>query len=419
MPPRPTTPPPDGRPPRLTAWDAVVAAAATAAAAYVPLSVLPGFVDPAESVAVEWALTAVFGVDAALQVRRALRAPAGRRPWPTVAADVVAALPGFLAGVPGLLLLRLAKLARVAAGMRTVGRHHVGAVSRLRLVWFGYWLAVTVHLVACGFLGLGGVPPDADADRYLDALYWSTTTLTTVGYGDLLPQTPLQKLYAIGVMLLGVGLYAFLVGNIASLISNLDPLRVAHLEQRERLDAFARYRSLPLPLRRRIQAYHDHLWERRLVADEDALLAGLPPALRDDVALHLRRDLVEGVPLFEGASDAFLREVALQMRSFVALPGDVVVRAGGPGREMFVIARGAVEVLDAEGRPIRQLHAGDFFGEVALVQDGPRTATVRALAASDLYVLDRDMYDRVAEAYPDVAAALAEAARQRSGEGTA
>jgi len=133
------------------------------------------------------------------------------------------------------------------------------------------------------------------------------------------------------------------------------------------------------------------------------------------VALHLRRDLVEGVPLFEGASDAFLREVALQMRSVMALPGDVIVRAGQPGREMYVLSRGTVEVLGADGAVLRELRDGDFFGEVALVHDGERTATVRAVTVVDLYVLDRAMYDRVATAYPEVADALALAARQRAG----
>ena len=401
-----------GRPLAAGAWDALVVAAATAAAVYVPLSILPGFVDPAQSGGVEWVLTALFTVDIGVQARRR------RRPTRLgLAADVVAALPLIAFGPPALLAARLFKLVRVATAMRAFSRRHVGWSSRLRLAYFGYWLALTIHLVACGFVWLGGIPPGPDEPaRYLDAVYWATTTLTTVGYGDVLPETAPQKLYAIVVMLMGVGLYAFLIGNIASLITNLDPLRVAHLEQRERLDAFVRYREIPPALRRRIQAYSDHVWEERLVLDEEEILSRLPPSLRQDVALHLRRDLVEGVPLFHGASDAFLRDVALQMHALIVLPGDVVVRAGQPGREMYVLSRGTVEVLGADGHAIRRLSDGDFFGEIALVHDAPRSATVRAVTVCDLYVIDREAYERVARDYPDVASSLEAAATDRLDE---
>lgn len=398
------------------AWDALMAVVATLAAVYVPLSVLDGFVDPARAVSVEWVLTALFAADAVVHARRLSSFSAGRRAGArlVVAADVVAALPLFVFGVPLLLLGRLLKLVRVVSGMRALSRRHVGWASRLRLAYLAYGLALTVHLVACGFLALDGVPADQpDAYRYLDAVYWCGETLTTVGYGDLLPRTPLQKLYAVGVMFLGIGIYGFIIGNVASLLSNLDPLRSAHLQQRERLDAFMRYREIPADLRHRVQDYHDHLWDRRMVIDESAVLTELPPGLRAEVALHLRRDLVEGVPLFAGASEAFLRDVALQMRSLMALPGDVVVRQGQPGREMYVIARGTAQAVGADGAVLREMGPGDFFGEVALVTDARRTATVRAVTAADLYVLDRATYERVAEDYPDLASALADAARQR------
>ena len=389
-------------------WDLAVAAVATAAAVYVPLAVLPGFVEP--SAAVEWGLTAVFGLDAVVQARRLREAPrrGARR---TLVATGLAAVPAFLVGVQALWLLRLLALARVADAVRTLGRRDAGSASRLRLATLAYGLALTVHLVTCGFVRLGGVPPGPDADRYLGAAYWSVSTLTTVGYGDVLPQTPLQKLYAIGVMLLGVGVYATLIGNVASLVSRADPLRAAHAQQRERRDAFMRYRALPVPLRRRVQAYHDYLWDRGLAGSEAEVLGDLPPGLRDEVALALRRDLVRGVPLFEGASDAFRRDVTLQMRPIAALAGDTLVRAGESGREMYVLSRGAAEVLGPDGEVLRTLTAGDVFGELALLHDAPRTATVRALVTSDLYVLERDAYERVARAHPELAVAL----RRRAG----
>lgn len=397
-------------------WDALVAVATTAAVAVVPIVVFPGF-EFTEAEGFEWLLTAVFGTDAGVQARRLRRAAPSRRRGAAVgvALDVLAAVPTFALGLaPPFLLLRLLKLHRVAGLMRAYTRRHAGQASRLRLIYFAYWLAVVVHLVACGFVQLGGVAADgSDAARYLDALYWCVSTLTTVGFGDIVPRTPVQKLYAIGVMFLGVGVYAFLIGNIASLLTTLDPLRAAHDQQRERVGAFMRYRGLPAGLRQRVQAYLDFVWDEGLAVDEEATLSTLPPGLREELALHLRRDLVRGVPLFAGASEAFVRDIALQMQSFVALPGDVLVRAGDHGHEMYFIGRGRVEVLSPAGAVYRTLGAGDFFGEIALVDDTARTATVRALAPSDLYVLDRALFERVAAGYPDVAATLREAATHR------
>ncbi len=403
-------PPPGPARTALNAWDAVVAAIATVAALLVPLSLLPGSIEAEHLRAFEIGFTVIFGLDALLRLWLAARLPRRRRPRLAVAVDVLAALPLVLLGAPRVwILLRALKLVRVSDILRRIARAHIGWAARLRLATFLYGLALVVHAIACGFVAIGG------AGLYLDALYWSVTTVTTVGYGDMTPHTALQKLYAIGVMLLGAGVYAFLIGNIASVLNNLHPLRSAHVQQQERMAAFMHYRALPRPLRDRVQAYFDYAWEQNLVSDEDATLAELPPALREEVALYLRRDLVRNVPLFRDASDAFVREVALHMRSFVCLPSDVVVRAGDHGHEMFFIARGEVEALAPDGRVLSRLHSGDFFGEIALVTSDVRTATVRATTPSDLYVLTDGMFERITADYPEVAATLrAEAERRRA-----
>ena len=395
-----------------------MAAAATAAAVVVPLALLHDGVRTDVLRAAETAFTILFGLDVAVRTWHARRARGPRRAaaWAVVGLDVLAAVPFVALGAPpAFLLLRVLKLVRVAGGMRSVSRHHAGLASRLRLSSFLYGLGLAVHAIACGFVAIGGVA--GSEQRYLDSVYWAVMTVTTVGYGDITPQTGAQKLYAIGVMLLGAGVYAFLIGNIASMLNNLDPLRSAHLQQRERLSAFMHYRALPRPLQQRVHDYFDHLWEQRAVSDEDATLAELPPALREAVALHLRRDLVRHVPLFRDAPDAFVRDVALRMTSFVCLTGDTVVRVGDRGHEMFFLARGTVEATALDGTVLRTLHAGDFFGEIALVTSAVRTATVRAVTPSDLYVLTAAMFEQIAADYPDVAAHLrSEAARRQSAD---
>lgn len=399
-------------------WDALVVVAATTAVVVVPITILPGFDFRLGAVSVvEWALTAVFAVDAAVQARHLRLVAFSRRRAARagVVLSLLAAVPTVALALPhGWVALRLLALHRVAGLMRTSVRRHATRASVLRLVFFVYWVAVVVHVIACGFVQLGGTPGFAtDAERYVNALYWGMATLTTVGYGDVDTSGFALRLYAIGVMILGVGAYAFLIGNIASLLSSMDPVRAAHDERRTRIGAFMRYRRLPPDLQARVFRYLDHAWDEGFAVDEDAALAGLPPSLREVVALHLRRDLLRGVPLFAGVSDAFLREVALQMRPLMVLPGDTIVQAGEQGDEMFVVARGRVEVVAPSGHRYRTLADGDFFGEIALFRHAVRTATVRALAPSDLYVLDRALFERVVADYPGMAATLAEAAAAR------
>ena len=187
------------------------------------------------------------------------------------------------------------------------------------------------------------------------------------------------------------------------------------MRQRERLGAFMQYRALPAPLRRRIQRYFDYVWEERMVSDESEVMQSLPPSLREEVALFLKRDLIKNVPLFDAASDAFVRDVALNLEPFVALPGDYIVRVGETGREMFFLSRGTVEIVARDGTILNSLNDGDFFGEIALFLDQPRSASVRAVSACDLYELDKPMFERIVSTYPDVADALEAEAKLRYG----
>jgi voltage-gated potassium channel len=312
----------------------------------------------------------------------------------------------------------LLKLARVAERMWHWQRAEFHNPNVIRLALFFFWLALSTHWIAIGWLALRGVSADLDqATNYLRALYWSITTLATVGYGDITPSTNTEMLYAILVMILGVGVYGYVIGNVAALLANIDPARVRHRELVDRVSAFMRYRGVPAGLQRRILDYYEYLWEKRLGYDESAAISGLPPTLRTEVSLFLNRDILQKVPLFHEASDDFIKAIALEMRPIIFMPGDYVIRAGEPGEEMYFISRGTVEVVSQDGEMVyATLTTGDFFGEMALLLRQPRTASVRAVDYCDLYLLSVAAFDRVLTRYPEVAAHIRAIAKQRQEE---
>lgn len=340
----------------------------------------------------------------------------GMRTWWFVV-DLMGAMPfRVLPGGALLELLRLVKLARVVHLVHRCRQHAFQNTAMLRLVFFGFWLLLTAHWLACGWLALGGIQSQADQfTQYLRSLYWCITTLATVGYGDIVPKTNPQTMYAMMVMLLGVGVYGYVVGNVATLLTNLDMAKRHYTESMERLGAFLRYRNVPLDLQRRLRDYYAYLWDNRMGYDEVAVMADLPHGLRTEVALYLRRDFIERAPLFQNAAHELVRELALQLRPVVFTPGDYVFRAGHYGRHMYFIGRGQVEIIAADGHTVvNTLKEGDFFGELALLFSQPRTASVRARDYCDLYSLDKDTFDHAISRYPDFARHINEEAERRS-----
>ena len=416
--------------PALNAWNAAVVTCAVVMAVFIPVDLLFGIATDREVFWANVAITLLFILDIPVNVyrMRGVRGGGSMVPAPGVGAyfgrwfvfDLLAAIPfGLLFGAGWLELLRLGKLAKVGHVMRAWRLRELRWANFLLLGFAVFWMALAAHWITCGWMALRGVPGIADPMvAYADALYWTVTTLTTVGYGDVVPATTPERLYAVGTMVVGLAFFGYLVGLIASVWARRDPARARFTANVEQLGQAVKYGDLPRELQERIYDYHYYLWKERLGYDESEFLAGLPPGLRAEAALHLKADLVERCDLFRGADPEFVKDIALHLRPHVLTPGDVLFRAGSEGREMYFIARGEVEVLSDDGRHLAMLGAGDFFGEIALVLDVARTATIRAVTYTDIYSVDRTAFERVVAQHPEVLERIREVAMSRHAETT-
>lgn len=122
--------------------------------------------------------------------------------------------------------------------------------------------------------------------------------------------------------------------------------------------------------------------------------------------MALRRDakieLLKRAPLFSGCSKGELRALASSADELDLRQGTVITREGRPGREFFVLIGGTAEVTK-KGEKVAELGAGDWFGEIALLTDSPRTATVTATSPVDVLVITDRRFRDVVETMPSIA----------------
>jgi glucose-6-phosphate 1-dehydrogenase len=127
----------------------------------------------------------------------------------------------------------------------------------------------------------------------------------------------------------------------------------------------------------------------------------------------INRSVLDRVPLFKGANDTLMHTLTLALTPASASAGEDIVRKDEVGKEMYFLSRGSVEVVDGAGKVVKTLGEGDFFGELALLCDQPRSATVRAKTPCDLFVLEQGDFNRALKEYPQFAESVNEVARTR------
>jgi CRP/FNR family cyclic AMP-dependent transcriptional regulator len=129
--------------------------------------------------------------------------------------------------------------------------------------------------------------------------------------------------------------------------------------------------------------------------------------MADPRIAHLRK-----VPLFGACDDKQLAFIATQVEEMDFPTGHVLCKQGESGGEFFVIESGTAEVK-RDGRIVQQLGAGDFFGEIALIDHGPRTATVTATAPMHALVLGHGQFQNVLHQNAAIAVAVLQRLGQR------
>jgi len=342
-------------------------------------------------------------------------------------------------------LLRVLKLYRMMSNWEDQDSSRAATQRLLKFLCIVFLMA---HIAACMWMGVAtfyrdqyeidnldmfyGFHPESwvvrencyEKDKlelYLFTLYWSFTTLTTVGYGDFTAWLPLEIAWTIVVMICGTSLFGYIIGNVASLMTHEDETSLLVKSKMQSVMAYMRYRDFPNDLARKIRRHYEYSWKRSQVYNEEEILSELPQTVRTECALFIHRDTISKVPFLSELGDDVVPILVTRLKPMLASHGDMIICEGFFGNEMYFIAEGTLRMeLEVYFRTkfdkvlVRKLLKGEYFAEYAVIMDQPKhPVSVRASSYCDIFALDRDHFQEFGEIFPTVYCRVMSLGRER------
>ncbi len=251
-------------------------------------------------------------------------------------------------------LLRLLKLTRYSAGLQILG---VAVYGQRHALGAALVIIVTLLVFASSVIYL--LEKDAQPEAFASipqAMWWGLATLTTVGYGDVTPISVGGKIFGGFIMVLGIGMFPLPAGILATAFGN-------EIKKREFVVTWNMFAS---------------------------------------------------VPLFSQLNALRIAEIVDLLEMKVMPPRSTIVAKGDKADAMYFISIGEA-LVDITPEP-QLLKSGDFFGEIALLKDTERTATVTAVTECQLLVLNTGSFNRILTGNPEMRETLTEVMEQRLSE---
>ncbi|MGZ3790393.1 MAG: ion transporter [Bacteriovorax sp.] len=291
----------------------------------------------------------------------------------------------------------------------------VPKIFKMQSIMVGFLMVV--NWIACGWILIYPMGSDTDVTSYyIRSFYWALTTLTTIGYGDITPYDNIGRIFTCFIMIIGVGMYGIVIGNISRMLASADRYKEQSREKINDLLMFMKHYKIPDKLQHAAINHYGHLYSKRLSDNDEKIIADLPHALQQEMQIYMKIKLISNIPIFNGCSQECLKDVSTHLEQIYSSPGDLIIKIGDIGEEMFIISHGNVDVILESGERVATLHDGQIFGEIALLKEIKRTANIQSQSYCDLYKLTKTSFNDIVKRYPNLLSNIEGTTQRRSSD---
>ena len=261
-------------------------------------------------------------------------------------------------------LLRLAKLLRIIRLGRLFRRFeatHEVNYAVLALNKFGFGILFLAHWMACLFYLIAATEAkeinwvtgyfDVSAEDalaidkgslYVASVYWAVATLSTLGYGDVIPATNAERLYAVAGTFIGGAVYAYLLGSVCSIITNLDEGSNTFYRQMDELNRFMKEKAITAELRVKLRDYFRFRRNSRALVEWSGVMHLMSDALRLDVAEEVFGGWIRAMPIFRDCPKRLPAMLSAHLSSLVLSPHENLMANPVRRDSLFIVEKGLI-----------------------------------------------------------------------------
>lgn len=217
------------------------------------------------------------------------------------------------------------------------------------------------HWIACFFFVVGDSElPNAESwlvtngidqadvnTKYIFSLYWAFTTMTTVGYGDIHPNTPKERALTLFTMLVSCVVYAYTIGSIGNLVSRHNMYAAQYKEKMTYVNQFLIRKEIPKDLRLKIRRYLEYVLnsKKTVKVDQEEVFSVLNKNLEIKMRAFLNGRILKNITVFKNFEIDFLSEITKHFKKQTFTVDDNIFIEGDEGGTMYFIVTGLVTIL--------------------------------------------------------------------------